>query len=111
MHRLGFTARPRRPVGSARSSSPWTTAFEAVLTRWAEANRGRPLPTGRFPGGVGPRRQVGPGQLRRPGAGRALLSLMAHESGLTLAQTAVPDGAEDKTNEHKTACGGSTAWT
>jgi hypothetical protein len=32
-----------------------------------------------------------------------LLSLVAHGSGLTLAQTAVPHGAEDKTNEHKTA--------
>ena len=32
-----------------------------------------------------------------------LLSLLAHESGLTLAQTAVPNGGENKTNEHKTA--------
>ncbi len=32
-----------------------------------------------------------------------LLSLMAHESGLTLAQTPVPDGGDDKTKEHKTA--------
>ena len=32
-----------------------------------------------------------------------LLCLMAHESGLTLAQTAVPNGAAEKTNEHKTA--------
>ena len=32
-----------------------------------------------------------------------LLSLVAHESGLTLAQTAVPNGGENKTNEHKTA--------
>ena len=32
-----------------------------------------------------------------------LLSLMAHNSGLTLAQAAVPHGVEDKTNEHKTA--------
>ena len=31
------------------------------------------------------------------------LSLMAHNSGLTLAQAAVPHGVEDKTNEHKTA--------
>jgi hypothetical protein len=28
---------------------------------------------------------------------------MAHESGLTLAQTAVPSGGENKTKEHKTA--------
>jgi Transposase DDE domain len=32
-----------------------------------------------------------------------LLSLLAHESGLTLAQMAVPNGGEEKTNEHKTA--------
>ena len=32
-----------------------------------------------------------------------LLSLLAHESGLTLAQAAVPNGGEDKTNEHKAA--------
>ena len=33
-----------------------------------------------------------------------LLSVMAHESGLTLAQAGhVPNGVEDKTNEHKAA--------
>ena len=32
-----------------------------------------------------------------------LLALVAHESGLTLAQTTVPQGGQDKTNEHKTA--------
>jgi Transposase DDE domain len=32
-----------------------------------------------------------------------LLSLVAHESGLTVAQTEVPHGGADKTNEHKTA--------
>ena len=32
-----------------------------------------------------------------------LLSLVSHEAGLTLAQRAVPNGAEEKTNEHKTA--------
>jgi hypothetical protein len=32
-----------------------------------------------------------------------LLSLLAHESGLTLAQMAVPNGGEEKTNEHKAA--------
>jgi hypothetical protein len=34
-----------------------------------------------------------------------LLSLVAHQSGLTLAQTPVPQGGQDKTNEHKTALG------
>src|SRR5262249_48030840 len=32
-----------------------------------------------------------------------LLSLVAHQSGLTLAQTPVAQGGEKKTNEHKTA--------
>ncbi len=32
-----------------------------------------------------------------------LLSLLAHESGLTLAQAVVPNGGEEKTNEHKAA--------
>ncbi len=32
-----------------------------------------------------------------------LLSLVAHEAGLTIAQTEVPQGGADKTNEHKTA--------
>src|SRR5208337_5307002 len=32
-----------------------------------------------------------------------LLSLLAHESGLTLAQMVVPNGGEEKTNEHKAA--------
>jgi hypothetical protein len=32
-----------------------------------------------------------------------LLSLLAHESGLTLAQMVVPNGGEEKTNERKAA--------
>ncbi len=32
-----------------------------------------------------------------------LLSLVAHRSGLTLAQTPVAHGGQNKTNEHKTA--------
>jgi Transposase DDE domain len=32
-----------------------------------------------------------------------LLSLLAHGSGLSLAQAAVPNGVEEKTNEHKAA--------
>ena len=41
---------------------------------------------------------------------RALLSLLAHESGLSLAQMAVPNGVEEKTNEHKAAFVCSKAW-
>jgi hypothetical protein len=32
-----------------------------------------------------------------------LLSVMAHEAGITLAQSVVPQGGQDKTNEHKAA--------
>ena len=32
-----------------------------------------------------------------------MLSLIARESGLTIAQSEAPQGADDKTNEHKTA--------
>ena len=48
-------------------------------------------------------RQVGRGSFDGLQKAVHLLSLLAHESGLTLAQVAVPNGGEDKTNEHKAA--------
>jgi hypothetical protein len=105
MHRLGFTRLPMKAGGIRKILIALdVTAFEAALTRWAEANLGRPIPAE-----PAPREAFAlDGKSARgsfDGLERAvhLLSLMAHESGLTLAQTAVPDGAEDKTNEHKTA--------
>ena len=107
MHRLGFTRTPMKAGGIRKVLMALdVNAFEAALTRWAEANLGRPIPSE-----PAPREAFAlDGKSARgsfDGLERAvhLLSLMAHGSGLTLAQTAVPDGAEDKTNEHKTALG------
>ena len=105
MHQLGFTRKPPK-IGGIRkvliALNP--KAFEEALTRWAESLLLRPIQA----------------ELSRPEAfaldGKSvrgsfdglekavhLLSLLAHESGLTLAQTPVPNGGENKTNEHKTA--------
>jgi DDE family transposase len=78
--------------------------FERALTRWAEADRRQPPP---HRPALWEAVALDGKSARGSSDGLAkavhLLSLMAHESGLTLAQTVVPDGAEDKTNEHKTA--------
>src|SRR4051812_26970956 len=105
MHRLGFTRRPPKSGGIRKVlMAVDRAAFEAALTRWAEALPGRP-----------PAADAGPlrgsaldGKTARgsfDGLEKAvhLLSLVAHESGLTVAQTEVPRGGADKTNEHKTA--------
>ena len=105
MHRLGFTRTPLKAGGIRKVLIALdVTAFEAALTRWAEASRGQPIPTAPAP----PEAVALDGKTARgsfDGLERAvhLLSLMAHGSGWTLAQMAVPDGVEDKTNEHKTA--------
>jgi DDE family transposase len=105
MHRLGFTRTPLKAGGIRKVLIALDKkVFEAALTRWAEAHRSQPIPPRPAPlealalDGKSVRGSF-------DGLERAvhLLSLMAHESGLTLAQTAVPNGIEDKTNEHKTA--------
>ena len=74
-------------------------AFEHALTRWAEAwsRRADRSPPQRH----GPRAYALDGkltrELRRPPKAVHLLSLLAHESGLTLAAGGVPNGGEDKT--------------
>ena len=105
MHQLGFTRKPPKSGGIRKVLMALDVkAFEAALTRWAKANLGRPIAAelealkafaldgksvrGSFDG------------LEKA---VHLLSLMAHESGLTVAQKAVPSGVEDKTNEHKAA--------
>ena len=78
--------------------------FEDALNRWAESLLGRPVSSELLP----PESFALDGKTARGsfnGFEKAiqLLSLVAHESGLTLAQTRVPNDGEDKTNEHKTA--------
>lgn len=105
MHRLGFTRRPPKLGGIRKvliALSP--AAFEDALTRWAEAVVGRPFPADEAP----PQAFALDGKTARgsfDGLNKAvhLLSLVAHESGLTVAQAEVPHGGVDKTNEHKTA--------
>jgi hypothetical protein len=105
MHQLGFTRRPPK-IGGIRKVliALNLKAFEEALTRWAETLLSRPTPAELSP----PEAFALDGKSARgsfDGLEKAvhLLSLMAHESGLTLAQTAVPNGGENKTNEHKTA--------
>ena len=105
MHQLGFTRTPPKAGGTRKVLIALDVmAFEAVLTRWAEANLSPPIPPTPAP----PEAFARDGKSVRgsfDGWERAVhrLSLMAHNSGLTRAQRAVPHGAEDKTNEHKTA--------
>ena len=74
------------------------------MTRWVETLLSRPIVVEPSP----PKAFALDGKSAR-GSGDSLqkavhlLSLLAHESGLTLAQTAVPNGGEEKTNEHKAA--------
>ena len=105
MHRLGFTRRPPKSGGIRKvlmALDP--AALEAALSRWAEALLGR-LP--RADEGC-PRAFALDGKSARgsfDGLSKAvhLLSLVAHQSGLTVAQAEVPSGGLDKTNEHKAA--------
>src|SRR3954447_26387059 len=103
MHQLGFTRKPPKAGGIRKVLMALDKVrFEDALSRWAEARRGQPL-------GPAPLEPLAlDGKTVRgsfDGLEKAvhLLSLMAHDSGLTLAQRAVPNGAEEKTNEHKTA--------
>jgi hypothetical protein len=105
MHRLGFTRRPPKSGGIRKvlmALDP--AALEAALSRWAEALLGQ-LPEAET--GC-PRAFALDGKSARgsfDGLGKAvhLLSLVAHQSGLTVAQAEVPSGGLDKTNEHKAA--------
>ena len=105
MHRLGFTRRPPTLGGIRKvviALDP--RAFEGALTRWAESLLGE-VPSAE------PAAQEAlalDGKAARgsfDGLEKAvhLLSLVAHRSGLTLAQAPVAQGGTDKTNEHKAA--------
>jgi hypothetical protein len=105
MHRLGFTRKPPKMGGIRKVLIALNAkAFEDALNRWAESLLGRPAVSRLSP----PEAFALDGKTARgsfDGLEKAvhLLSLLAHESGLTLAQTQVPNGGENKTNEHKTA--------
>jgi hypothetical protein len=105
MHRLGFVRKPPKTGGIRKVLIALNLkAFEEALTRWAETLLSRPTPPDLLP----PEPFALDGKSARgsfDGMEKAvhLLSLLAHESGLTLAQAAVPNGGENKTNEHKTA--------
>jgi hypothetical protein len=103
MHRLGFTRTPPKAGGIRKVLIALDKArLEAALTRWAESRRGQPVAPAPLEA------LAWDGKAARgsfDGLEKAvhLLSLVAHGSGLTLAQAAVPNGAEEKTNEHKAA--------
>jgi hypothetical protein len=105
MHLLGFTRTPPG-LGGIRKvlMRLGPVAFEDAVSRWAEHVLGRPLPSVEMPlsaSSLDGKTLCG----SFDGLNKAvhLLSLVAQESGLTLAQTKVPNGGEDKTNEHKAA--------
>lgn len=103
IHDLGFTRKPPK-WGAFRKlllALP-ATEFEAALSRWAEdCSAGLPEEA-RGAGGLEPVALDGKaarGSLSRHRKAIHLLSVMAHRSGLTLAQAEVGE----KTNEHKAA--------
>jgi DDE_Tnp_1-associated/Transposase DDE domain len=114
MHRLGFTRRPPKRHGLRKVILRLdAAAFEAALTRWAEAVLGRPLQVADQAPGTGAATPAAEPLHAAALDGKALrgsadglqaavhlLALVAHATGLPLAQRALPRGA-DKTNEHK----------
>jgi DDE family transposase len=115
MHRLGFTRRPPKRHGIRKVLLALNVmAFEHALTRWAEHVLGRPLLTNAaatVPPSTSASQPLQAAALDGKtlrGSGDALqqavhlLSLVTQETGLSLAQKALPSGA-DKTNEHKAA--------
>ena len=79
-------------------------AFEHALTRWVEALLSRPIAAAAsLPEAYALDGKSARGSFDGLQKAVHLLSLLAHESGLTLVQAAVPNGGEDKTNEHKAA--------
>jgi hypothetical protein len=109
MHRLGFTRRPPKRHGLRKVILRLdAAAFEGALTRWAEAVLGRPLRAPAPPAAPAAEPLRGAALDGKALRGSAdglqaavhLLALVAHATGLPLAQRALPRGA-DKTNEHK----------
>ena len=105
MHRLGFTRRPPKSGGIRKVLMALDrVAVEAALTRWAEALLGRSPTIDGIPlQALAVDGKTARGSFNGMEKAVHLLSLVAHESGLTVAQAEVPQGGADKTNEHKTA--------
>ena len=104
LHRLGFTRRPPKSGGIRKVLIALSrTVLEEALTRWAESLLGRPLSADGTPQACALDGKTARGSFDGLDKAVHLLSLVAHESGLTVAQTEVPHGGVDKTNEHKTA--------
>jgi hypothetical protein len=101
MHRLGFNRTPPKMHGIRKILMALNvTAFEEALSRWAETLLGQPVPADDRP----PDAFALDGKtVRGSFDGFHLLSVVAHASGLAVAQAEVPQGGEDKTNEHKAA--------
>ena len=79
-------------------------AFEHALTRWAEALLSRPIAAAAsLPKALALDGKSARGSFDGLPKAVHLLSLLAHESGLTWHRAAVPNGGEDETNEHKAA--------
>lgn len=105
LHRLGFTRWPPKSGGIRKvlmAVDP--AALEAALTRWAEALLG-PIPAAdkNLPKAFALDGKSVRGSFDGLTKAVHLLSLVAHQSGLTVAQAEVPSGGLDKTNEHKAA--------
>jgi DDE_Tnp_1-associated len=107
MHRLGFTRRPPKSGGIRKvlMAVP-PAALEAALTRWAQSMLG-PIPAADrgLPDPLALDGKSARGSFDGLSKAVHLLSLVAHRSGLTIAQAEVPSGGLDKTNEHKAALG------
>lgn len=107
MHRLGFTRSPIKSGGIRKvlmAIAP--AALEAALTRWAEALSGSlPAADEGLPEAFALDGKSARGSFDGLSKAVHLLSLVAHRSGLTIAQCEVPSGGLDKTNEHKAALG------
>jgi hypothetical protein len=104
MHRLGFTRTPPKMGGIRKILIALdVAAFEATLSRWAEAVLGRPAADSPSPQALALDGKAVRGSFDGLEKAVHLLSVMAHEAGITLAQSVVPQGGQDKTNEHKAA--------
>jgi DDE family transposase len=105
MHRLGFTRWPPKKHGIRKILLALDlAALERALTRWAEHVLGpSPASDDQPPQAFALDGKALRGSFDALRPAVHLLSVVSHQSGLTLAQTAVPNGGDDKTNEHKTA--------